>query len=93
VIAKNVDVWADLSGLLVGPAESYSSEERKELLHDTAQSLARAFRYAERPNRFVYGSDWPLTPMAAYRDFIRSAIPEAHHQQVFEDNARLLFRL
>jgi hypothetical protein len=31
--------------------------------------------------------------MAAYRDFIRSAIPALHHQQVFEDNARLLFRV
>ena len=31
--------------------------------------------------------------MAAYRDFIASAIPEAHHPLVFEENARLLFRL
>jgi predicted TIM-barrel fold metal-dependent hydrolase len=54
--------------------------------------LRRAFRYAERPNRFLFGSDWPLAPLAAYRDFVRSALPEIHHPQLFEDNARLLFR-
>jgi hypothetical protein len=31
--------------------------------------------------------------MAAYCDFIRSAIPEVYHPLVFEENARLLFRL
>lgn len=93
VVYKNVNVWADLSGLLVGDAAAFRSEERLELIHDTARALAHAFRYAERPNRFLYGSDWPLAPMAAYRDFIRSAIPEAYHVQVFEDNARALFRL
>jgi predicted TIM-barrel fold metal-dependent hydrolase len=93
VVYKNVNVWADLSGLVVGDAASVAAEERQELLHDAAAGLRRAFRYAERPNRFVYGSDWPLAPMAAYRDFIRGAIPEVHHAQVFEENARLLFRL
>jgi predicted TIM-barrel fold metal-dependent hydrolase len=93
VVYKNVNVWADLSGLVVGDAASFSAEERRDLLEDTAVALRRAFRYAERPNRFLYGSDWPLAPMAAYRDFIRAAIPAVHHQQVFEDNARLLFRV
>ncbi len=93
VVYKNVNVWADLSGLAVGDAESFTAEERQDLLRDTAAAVRRAFLYAERPNRFVYGSDWPLVPMAAYRDFIRSAIPEVFHAQVFEDNARTLFRL
>jgi hypothetical protein len=31
--------------------------------------------------------------MSAYRAFVASAIPEVHHPQVFEDNARTLFRL
>jgi predicted TIM-barrel fold metal-dependent hydrolase len=93
VVYKNVNVWADLSGLAVGDAESFTAEERQELLRDTAAAVRRAFLYAERPNRFIYGSDWPLAPMAAYRDFVRSAIPEVYHAQVFEDNARTLFRI
>jgi hypothetical protein len=31
--------------------------------------------------------------MAAYRDFIRAAVPEPYHGLVFEDNARALFRV
>ena len=30
---------------------------------------------------------------SAYRDFIRTSIPEIYHSLVFEDNARLLYRL
>ena len=62
-------------------------------MRDVGEGLRRAFRYAERPNRFLYGSDWPLAPMSAYRAFVASAVPEVHHAQVFEDNARTLFRL
>jgi uncharacterized protein len=93
VVYKNVNVWADLSGLVVGDEASFTAEERQETLQEAVASLRRAFRYAERPNRFVYGSDWPLAPMTVYRDFIRSAIPEIYHTMVFEENARLLFRI
>jgi predicted TIM-barrel fold metal-dependent hydrolase len=93
VVYKNVNVWADLSGLAVGDGLSFSAEERQDMLHDTARAVRRAFQYAERPNRFLYGSDWPLAPMAAYLDFIRAAIPSAYHPQIFEENARTLFRI
>jgi predicted TIM-barrel fold metal-dependent hydrolase len=90
VVYKNVNVWADLSGLAVG---DLTTEERFEALQDTSQALRRAFLYAERPNRFLFGTDWPLVSMAAYRDFIRSALPESSHAQVFEENGHLLFRI
>jgi predicted TIM-barrel fold metal-dependent hydrolase len=93
VVYKNVNVWADLSGFVIGGTDAFTDEERRELLHETVTAVGRAFRYAERPNRFLYGSDWPLAPMADYREFVRAAIPEVHHQQVFEDNARALFRI
>jgi predicted TIM-barrel fold metal-dependent hydrolase len=93
VVYKNVNVWADLSGLAVGTPEEFRAAERQEMLHEAQVALRRAFRYAERPNRFVFGSDWPLAPLAEYRAFIAGAIPEIYHPQVFEDNARVLFRL
>jgi hypothetical protein len=93
VVYKNINVWADLSGLAIGDGLSFTAEERQDMLHDAAAAVRRAFQYAERPNRFVYGSDWPLAPMAAYRDFIGTAIPEIYHSLVFEDNARALFRI
>jgi predicted TIM-barrel fold metal-dependent hydrolase len=91
VVYKNVNVWADLSGLSVGGAEAFADEDRRQALEEARADLGRAFRYAERPNRFLYGSDWPLAPMAEYKGFIASALPEEHHPAVFEDNARLLF--
>jgi predicted TIM-barrel fold metal-dependent hydrolase len=93
VVYKNINVWADLSGLVLGDAAAFTAEERRETLQDTASAVRQAFRYAERPNRFLYGSDWPLAPMTAYRDFIRTAIPELHHPLIFDENARVLFRL
>jgi predicted TIM-barrel fold metal-dependent hydrolase len=93
VVYKNMNVWADLSGLVIGDEADFTAEDRQDLLDDLRAGLRRAFRYAERPNRFVYGSDWPLAPMPAYRDFVRSVIPEVNHAQVFEDNARALFAI
>ena len=93
VVYKNMNVWADLSGLVIGDVAALTDEARLEERREVAANVSRAFRYAERPNRFLYGSDWPLAPMAVYRDFIRAAIPAAHHEQVFEENARRLFNL
>lgn len=93
VIYKNLNVWADLSGLALGEEDSFHAPERREALQETLSCLRKAFRYAERPNRFLYGSDWPLAPMKLYRDWVAQAIPEVHHAQVFEENARALFHL
>jgi predicted TIM-barrel fold metal-dependent hydrolase len=82
-------VWADLSGLLVGTEEDLS--EDSDTRRDVIDRVRLAFRYAERPNRFVYGSDWPLAPMPAYGAFIREAIPAEFHEMVFGENARKLF--
>ena len=42
-------------------------------------------------SKFLYGSDWPLAPMAAYRRLIEAVIPKEHHQAVFRTNAERLF--
>jgi predicted TIM-barrel fold metal-dependent hydrolase len=91
VIYKNVNVWADLSGLVIGDA-AFTSEEGLDALSDLRAQIRRAFRYAERPNRFLFGSDWPLVPIPAYRAFVASAVPTVCHDLVFHDNAALLFR-
>jgi predicted TIM-barrel fold metal-dependent hydrolase len=93
VVYKNLNVSVDLSGLVVGDASVFADPERREMLDEVRANVARAFRYAERPNRFLFGSDWPLIPMAPYREFIASAIPEVYHGLVFEENAQRLFRI
>lgn len=91
VVYKNINVYTDLSGLLVGPDADFTDEARADARRDVTERIRTAFRYAERPNRFVYGSDWPLAPMPAYAGFVREAIPEDFHDLVFEENARKLF--
>lgn len=91
VVYKNINVFTDLSGLLVGPDADFTDEARADARRDVVERIRTAFRYAERPNRFVYGSDWPLAPMPAYAGFVREAIPEDFHDLVFEENARKLF--
>ena len=93
VVYKNVNVWVDLSGLFVGSEEDLTNQENRPAIQETIERVRSAFRYAERPNRFLYGSDWPLAPMPLYRDFIQEAIPEDWHELVFEESARMLFGL
>lgn len=93
VIYKNLNVWADLSGLVVGNEIAPRTDDEYDALADIALRVRQAFRYAERPTRFVFGTDWPLIPIAAYKRFIAEVIPERCHAMVFEENARTLFRL
>jgi predicted TIM-barrel fold metal-dependent hydrolase len=93
VIYKNINVWADLSGLMVGDDGTFAAEDGREAMAELEAALLRAIRYSERPNRFLYGTDWPLAPMTAYREFIKRAVPPELHEAVFVENAQRLFRL
>ena len=93
VTYKNMNVWIDLSGLFVGTAEDMADPDGELLRADLKRRLSQAFRYTERPNRFLYGSDWPLAPMADYKRFIEGMIPAEHHEAVFAENACKLFKM
>jgi predicted TIM-barrel fold metal-dependent hydrolase len=93
VIYKNLNVWADLSGLVVGDGLEPTEGEHFDALNDIANRVRAAFRYAERPNRFLFGTDWPLIPIAPYAEFVRQVIPQVHHAQVFDENARVVFKV
>jgi uncharacterized protein len=93
VVYKNDNVWADLSGLLVGDEDYFAALDRAGLLDKTAERIGNGIEYTEKPDRFLYGSDWPLAPMAVYREFVRRIVPDPFRRAVFEDNARALFKL
>jgi predicted TIM-barrel fold metal-dependent hydrolase len=92
VIYKNLNVWADLSGLLIGDERDFADEAMQEQIAELATRLVQTIRYSERPNRFLYGSDWPLAPMLAYRSVLQRILPSTWHELIFEENARRLFR-
>jgi predicted TIM-barrel fold metal-dependent hydrolase len=60
-----------------------------------AESLPtlHAIGVAERPDKVLYGTDWPLAPLPVYRDFVSQMFPEEFHQAVFHDNAKSPLKL
>jgi predicted TIM-barrel fold metal-dependent hydrolase len=93
VIYKNANVWADLSGIFVGDETAFAALAARGRLQRTVERLHEALEYAERPDRFLYGSDWPLAPMAAYRAFLAPLLDDPEWRAVRAANARALFRL
>jgi uncharacterized protein len=97
VVYKNDNVWADLSGLIVGDEALFQGhfQARKPIpeIADAILGVRQAMRYTGKPDRFLYGSDWPLAPMAGYRKLIEAIVPPDQRQAVFVDNARDLFGL
>jgi uncharacterized protein len=89
IIYKNVNVWADLSGLTVGDAESVAASAAA----DVAFRVREAVLYSERPTRWLFGTDWPLVPIASYADFIRRTLPSDYHPLIFTENALNVFRI
>ena len=97
VVYKNDNVWADLSALIVGAEELFEGHfaARRPIPEIASTILAArdAIRYVGKPDRFLFGSDWPLAPMASYRKLVEAIIPVEARSAVFHDNARDLFRL
>ncbi|MBP3038971.1 amidohydrolase [Bacillaceae bacterium Marseille-Q3522] len=87
IIYKNSNVYADLSGLLVG-TEKDLLRHRDDRFHD---HLRHALVFADSYDKLLFGTDWPLIPVAPYISFIKSIIPEEFHQAVFYDTAIKLF--
>lgn len=93
VLFKNENVWADLSAFLVGDAKGFAQMEKDGVMTREAERLRQGLDYVESYDKFLFGTDWPLCPMGAYRDFIRKLIPERHQRAVFRDNAVALYKL
>ena len=90
---KNKNVWADLSGIFVGDRQYFARLEQEGMLGRSIKRIQEGIEYAETPERFLYGSDWPLAQMSIYHDFVLQLIPEKHRQAIFHDNAKKLFNL
>jgi hypothetical protein len=93
VVYKNANVWADLSGIFVGDAAAFAALAAQGRLQRAIKRLREALEYADRPDRFLYGSDWPLAPMAAYRAFLAPLLDDPTWRGLRAANARALFRL
>jgi predicted TIM-barrel fold metal-dependent hydrolase len=93
VVYKNKNVWADLSGILIGDEAVFAGLEKDGALGRTVKRIKRGIEFVEAPEKFFFGSDWPLAPLRAYRDFVRRLFPARHHEAVFRLNAQRVFGL
>lgn len=88
VVSKNPNVYADLSGLIVADGAKIASLRKERLFMD---HIMRAIVYAEKYDKFLFGSDWPLAPVKPYIEFVKDLVPEEYHEDVFWKNAISVF--
>jgi uncharacterized protein len=64
ILYKNKNVYADISGLVVGnftlSGQIHYASKIKEILN-----------YVDDPHHLLYGSDWPISNMKSYLDFVQ----------------------
>jgi predicted TIM-barrel fold metal-dependent hydrolase len=87
VVYKNQNVYADISGLVLGEFtaafEDYMAEE-----------IGDVILYAGDPTRFLFGTDWPICSMTSYIKFVSQlGLSEESHAGLMYENARRLFKL
>jgi predicted TIM-barrel fold metal-dependent hydrolase len=87
VVYKNKNVYADISGLILGAFteafEDYMEEQIQEVI-----------LYAGDATRLLYGTDWPICSMKSYVDFMQQLkLSDTDRHAILYENARRLFRL
>ncbi|GIN38108.1 MULTISPECIES: amidohydrolase family protein [Heyndrickxia] len=87
VVYKNSNMYADLSGLIVGTEKELKSYSEGRFL----DHLRHALVYCDHYDRLLFGTDWPLAPVKPYIEFVKNLIPERFHEDVFYNNALKVF--
>jgi len=90
VAGKNSNVYMDLSGLHVGNAAYFAERIKDRLLIDRYK---QALTVMDKYDKVLFGTDWPLAPMASYIDFCKELVPRDACEMVFYENARRVFKL
>lgn len=87
VVYKNANAFTDVSGLVLGKFsdrfETYMRKQVQEML-----------LYGVEPDKVLYGTDWPISSMESYLEFMREiAIPEPDRKKMMGENALALYGL
>jgi len=90
VAGKNRNVYMDLSGLHVGNAAYFSARMQNPLL---INRYKQALTVMDAYDKVLFGTDWPLAPMASYIDFCKELVPPESYDMVFYKNAVRVFNL
>lgn len=87
IIYKNSNVYADLSGLIVGTKKELEEAHEGIFLDHLRHALVFSHSY----DKLLFGTDWPLAPFGPYIEFIKKLIPETFHKDVFYRTALKVF--
>lgn len=88
IISKNPNVYADLSGLIVGDEKEVQRFMNERLFID---HFKRGLVYADNYFKILFGTDWPLVRVEPYIEFVKHLVPEEFHDYVFYKNALKVF--
>jgi len=87
VVYKNKNVYADISGLVLGDFNSHFEEFM-------SKQLKEMIVYAGEPRYLLYGTDWPISNMDSYIDFMNKLpLSDRDRERIFWENATHLFKL
>lgn len=87
VIYKNKNVYADVSGLVVGSFDHFFEKMMKD-------KVAELINYAGEPRYLLYGTDWPISSMDSYLNFVAKLnIKKEFRDNFMYKNAKQLFKI
>ena len=87
ILYKNKNVYADISGLVFG---NFTVDSKKYMVNKVTELL----NYAGEPHYLLYGTDWPISNMSSYLDFVEKLnLSSQIRDLVMFRNAKNLFRI
>lgn len=87
VVYKNKNVWADISGLVLG---DFEDRFEKFML----EQIREMIMYAGEPRYLLYGTDWPISSMESYRSFMNGLeLTDKAREMIMWKNAAKLFKI
>lgn len=84
VAAKNDNVCVDISGLAVGDKQECDKFRDEPLIRDY---FRQGLVFLDNYKKVIFGTDWPLAPIAPYIDMCKAIVPEHAWDDVFYNNA------
>jgi hypothetical protein len=88
VLYKNRNMYADLSGLLVGTKVDLQKKLESPYFFN---HLKHALAFTDDYSKFLFGTDWPLVQVQPYIEMIKELIPLEAHEDLFFNTAVKLF--
>jgi predicted TIM-barrel fold metal-dependent hydrolase len=87
VVYKNPNVWADVSGLVLG---EFNDKFERFMLGQITEMIT----YAGDPRYLLYGTDWPICGMRSYLKFMRGLeLTDTAREQIMWKNTAELFKI